>query len=61
MLKNSLKKCFGYEVEGGDSISFERVYCDHNIVDVVVSRLDGTEFVFEAYDLKRHCFPYEHN
>lgn len=59
MLKRELLKRFGFELEAGDQIEFEHNYCDDNITDVVVvDHQSGKKYVFEAYDLKRHIFPY---
>lgn len=59
MLKRELLKRFGFELEMGDQIEFAHNYCDDNIVDVtVIDHRTGEKHVFEAYDLKRHMFPY---
>ena len=58
IIKN-LQDRFGLEVEGGDEIEFKSPYADSNIVDVIITDgRTGEKFVYEAYDLKRHCFPY---
>ena len=59
MLKKALKMTFDFELEKEDYIEFEHNYSDENIVDVVIiDHRTGDKYIFDAYDLKRHCFPY---
>lgn len=55
----ALKKTHGVELEENDKVEFEHNYCDHAVVDVVVTDGNTNEkYTFPAFNCRFGGFPY---
>ena len=57
-LAKALKETWGVELEPTDEVRFEQNYSACYIADVFVKDKNGEEYLFDAYDASRGCFPY---
>ena len=58
-LAEALKKTHDVELEDGDKVEFEHNYCEHTLVDVIVTDINtGEKHTFKAFNTRFGSFPY---
>ena len=58
-LKKALKRTYDVLLDDGDEIELEHNYCEHTIVDVLITDVNtGEKHTFFAYDTVLGVFPY---
>jgi hypothetical protein len=58
-LKLALWETYQVELDPWDRVEFEHNYCEHTLVDVIVTDFHTRkQYVFECFDTAKGIFPY---